>query len=178
MSGFKSTTREIHMAAKTYWEKLKDPRWQKKRLEVLQRDEFRCRNCHSESKTLNVHHAFYERGREPWEYDGECLLTLCEECHTRYHRAQNELLRHIAIGPIDAIEEVLGFAKANRTGLRGERNGFRSNQIDNAHQAYGAASRLYCSRPDTRTFSDIEFPITTDDIRAMVLEDFPERERK
>ena len=28
-----------------YSEKLKDPRWQKKRLEILERDNFRCQYC-------------------------------------------------------------------------------------------------------------------------------------
>lgn len=66
--------------AMTYSEKLRDPRWQKKRLEVMQRDEFACRDCGSKDKTLHVHHCHYEKG-EPWETGSEFLLTLCEECH-------------------------------------------------------------------------------------------------
>jgi len=63
-----------------YSEKLRDPRWQKKRLEIMQRDRFRCRICHSEEETLNVHHIIYAKG-EPWEADDKDLVTLCEECH-------------------------------------------------------------------------------------------------
>lgn len=65
----------------TYAEKLKDPRWQRKRLEILQRDDFTCQNCLATDKTLHIHHGYYRRGLEPWEYDGTTLWTLCEDCH-------------------------------------------------------------------------------------------------
>lgn len=65
----------------TYTEKLKDPRWQKKRLEVLNRDEWKCCGCGSGSNTLHVHHAYYASGRDPWDYPSETLTTLCAECH-------------------------------------------------------------------------------------------------
>lgn len=67
--------------AKTYWEKLKDPRWQRKRLKIMERDQFACTNCGSDSETLNVHHSFYRRGFAPWDYDDAWLTTLCEDCH-------------------------------------------------------------------------------------------------
>lgn len=65
----------------TYSEKLKDPRWQKKRLEILERDEWQCKICHTEKKTLHVHHKKYEYGKDPWEIDSDYLVTLCEDCH-------------------------------------------------------------------------------------------------
>jgi hypothetical protein len=64
----------------TYREKLKDPRWQRKRLEVLNRDKWSCRWCREKNETLHVHHLRY-RG-EPWEAADEDLITLCESCHT------------------------------------------------------------------------------------------------
>lgn len=73
----------------TYWEKLKDPRWQKKRLEVLERDKFTCITCGDTESTLHVHHGYYEKGLEPWEYELNTLWTLCEECHKV---VQNDLL--------------------------------------------------------------------------------------
>lgn len=75
----------------TYAEKLKDPRWQKKRLEIMQRDNFTCRYCGSKDKSLVVHHVLYEHNMEPWEYDGHKLMTLCEECHSIFHN-HNEIL--------------------------------------------------------------------------------------
>jgi hypothetical protein len=65
----------------TYSEKLRDPRWQKKRLEIFQRDEWRCQGCGDSESTLHIHHRRYIQGREPWDYEDKLLLTLCEECH-------------------------------------------------------------------------------------------------
>lgn len=66
----------------TYSEKLKDPRWQRKRLEILERDDFTCRDCGDKDSTLHVHHCLYIRDNEPWDYDAKELRTLCEICHT------------------------------------------------------------------------------------------------
>jgi hypothetical protein len=73
------------MAFKPYWEKLKDPRWQRKRLEIMQRDDFTCTRCNTATETLNVHHVRYIKGREPWEYENDLLKTLCESCHKETH---------------------------------------------------------------------------------------------
>ena len=64
-----------------YSEKLRDPRWQKKRLEILSRDCFTCRGCGDKTRTLHVHHRNYQRGKEPWDYANSVLVTLCEDCH-------------------------------------------------------------------------------------------------
>ena len=63
-----------------YSEKLKDPRWQKKRLEILNRDEFTCRTCKDKETQLQVHHLKYKG--EPWEVSSEHLITLCKHCHS------------------------------------------------------------------------------------------------
>jgi len=65
----------------TYAEKLRDPRWQKRRLEVMERDRFTCQRCRATDKTLHVHHLSYERGKDPWDYCELSLLTLCQDCH-------------------------------------------------------------------------------------------------
>jgi 5-methylcytosine-specific restriction endonuclease McrA len=65
----------------TYSEKLKDPRWQKKRLEVLNRDNWTCQCCASTTLELQVHHLRYTTN--PWEVDNNHLVTLCAECHTK-----------------------------------------------------------------------------------------------
>jgi hypothetical protein len=67
----------------SYSEKLRDPRWQKMRLIVLERDAWRCRLCWATKTTLHVHHPFYMKGTEPWEYASEVLLTLCSDCHAK-----------------------------------------------------------------------------------------------
>jgi hypothetical protein len=65
----------------SYLEKLKNPQWQKLRLLVLSRDSFTCQLCYDTKSTLHVHHRKYESGKDPWEYEPESLLTLCESCH-------------------------------------------------------------------------------------------------
>lgn len=78
------------MKRSDYYEKLKDPRWQKKRLEVFQRDEFRCQACFDDESTLTVHHRYYDKGLEPWEYPLEALVTLCQNCHQNEYEEQYE----------------------------------------------------------------------------------------
>lgn len=63
----------------TYYEKLRDPRWQKRRLEIMKRDGFACRDCGDSKSTLNVHHCHY--AKTPWEANEKVLLTVCEDCH-------------------------------------------------------------------------------------------------
>lgn len=65
----------------TYSKKLLDPRWQKMRLEILQRDEFKCRHCSNDTKALHIHHLYYKKFSDPWDYDSDALLTLCKDCH-------------------------------------------------------------------------------------------------
>lgn len=67
----------------SYLDKLRDPRWQKLRLKILERDEWACRFCGDSESTLNVHHKWYIPDREPWEYPEDSLLTLCEDCHAQ-----------------------------------------------------------------------------------------------
>jgi hypothetical protein len=69
------------MEKKTYSEKLKDPRWQKKRLEILERDHWACVSCGEKDETLHIHHMFYFYGKEPWDIHNGFLITLCKSCH-------------------------------------------------------------------------------------------------
>lgn len=65
----------------SYSDLLRDPRWQKKRLEILSRDDFTCMNCADTTNTLHVHHRYYLNGHKPWEYPDTALTTLCADCH-------------------------------------------------------------------------------------------------
>ena len=69
------------MEKKTYSEKLKDPRWQKKRLEIFERDKWMCKRCGQNDQTLHVHHLRYLPDKDPWDYENNLLLTLCSNCH-------------------------------------------------------------------------------------------------
>lgn len=75
----------------------RDSRWQKKRLDVMNRDGWRCQSCGDyDGATLNVHHAFYEKNKAPWEYPDETLSTLCEACHTKLHAMSKKLMVGLA----------------------------------------------------------------------------------
>lgn len=66
---------------RSYADKLKDPRWQKKRLEILEKANWTCAECGDTGTTLHVHHLAYCKGAEPWEYPDSLYRCLCEECH-------------------------------------------------------------------------------------------------
>jgi hypothetical protein len=68
-----------------YADKLKDPRWQKKRLEILERDSFRCQGCGNKKQMLVVHHRHYDSDKDPWDYADNILVTLCDDCHKLEH---------------------------------------------------------------------------------------------
>jgi len=47
----------------------------------MERDGFTCRECRDKESPLHVHHCYYLKGKNPWEYPAEDLITLCETCH-------------------------------------------------------------------------------------------------
>lgn len=64
----------------TYSKKLQDPRWQKKRLKILERDNWACQLCGDRTTTFNIHHIKYSS--EPWDAPNENLISLCYHCHS------------------------------------------------------------------------------------------------
>lgn len=79
-----------------YSEQLKSPMWQKKRLEIMQKDNFTCQICGDTKNTLHVHHLYYEKGNKIYDYPDKCLITLCENCHKNEHDMQNNSLKDIS----------------------------------------------------------------------------------
>jgi 5-methylcytosine-specific restriction endonuclease McrA len=82
-----------------YEELLKDYRWQNKRIEILMRDGYRCRNCKTQY-TLQVHHRQYHLDKSggkvmPWEYSHKYLITLCDGCHSDGHKHYKIPIFHI-----------------------------------------------------------------------------------
>lgn len=69
----------------SYKESLQSPRWQRRRLEIMQRADFRCESCGSEDRQLEIHHRRYLTDREPWEYADDDLKCLCCHCHEAHH---------------------------------------------------------------------------------------------
>lgn len=84
-----------------YSKLLQDPRWQKKRLKIMERDNFTCCVCGTTDDTLHVHHRYYKSSEGPWDYPDRALVTLCHQCH--------ELHGHGALSGQDhLVTEVLG----------------------------------------------------------------------
>jgi hypothetical protein len=72
------------MATQTaYQKKLLDPRWQKKRLKILERDDWTCTVCGRIDRTLHVHHEEYFG--DPWDISDNKLSTVCCVCHEEKH---------------------------------------------------------------------------------------------
>lgn len=84
--------------ATSYAEKLKDPRWQKKRLEIMERDEFTCLSCGDKDKELHVHHLSYRRGADVWDYNNDELITLCKDCHKEITDIKRKIYKSVDAG--------------------------------------------------------------------------------
>lgn len=94
----------------SYSELLRDPRWQRKRLEALNFADWRCDRCCDAESTLHVHHKRYVKGRAPWEYDLEELAVLCAHCHGVEHeqaQLRAALLSRLALDGPESIDDML-----------------------------------------------------------------------
>lgn len=70
-----------------YAGKLRDPRWQKKRLQILERDRWACQLCLSTKSMLVIHHTAYTV-EDPWDEGDDHLITLCHDCHQDQHEGK------------------------------------------------------------------------------------------
>lgn len=70
----------------------RDVRWQKLRLEVMQRDGWVCCMCkeRKNEELLHVHHKIYPKG-PVWDIDPYYLATLCEGCHEKVTQLKREV---------------------------------------------------------------------------------------
>lgn len=81
----------------TYAEQLKDPRWQRRRLECFEAANWRCQHCNRFDRELHVHHVRYIKNRAPWEYPDVYLVVLCSEHHKAKHELDDQLFSALAI---------------------------------------------------------------------------------
>ena len=70
----------MHIPKKEY----NNPKWKKRRLDILKRDKYTCRSCGASSCALHVHHRWYLSGRKAWEYPDVALVSMCPGCHHEY----------------------------------------------------------------------------------------------
>lgn len=83
----------------TYLEKLNDPRWIAVANRIRERDGHTCQHCKTKGRILDVHHIYYEWGKEPWEYEDDALITLCRLCH----------------GSLEDLKKTVGILATNRS---------------------------------------------------------------
>jgi hypothetical protein len=67
----------------SYQKQLRNPLWQRRRLEIFHRDGWQCQSCGETGRELQVHHRWYTGGLAPWESPDIALVTLCVACHER-----------------------------------------------------------------------------------------------
>ena len=77
-----------------YEDKLRDPRWQRKRLAIMSAAGWKCQDCGDHEEELHVHHLLYSADRDPWDYADVSLLCICNTCHTIRHLNQAKVKAH------------------------------------------------------------------------------------
>ena len=109
-----------------YQKKLRSPHWQKRRLELLSAAGWKCsdagcrRRLHQHAEylsspptddppSLEIHHLYYEWGRDPWDYPDDAFLVLCDECHEKRaiveRTIKRELVKRFRLVPVSMIED-------------------------------------------------------------------------
>lgn len=61
---------------------------------------------------MHVHHKYYLKGANPWEYPLEALCTLCPACHASLEQMRAELRSVIAEMGRHELAQVVAYAKA------------------------------------------------------------------
>lgn len=96
----------------SYAQKLKDPRWQKKRLEVMTKAGWKCEDCGRDDRELSIHHLRYITGLQPWEHSNDLLKCLCqEECHLKRQKLEQSIqtiiARFLRDVPVEDLEDLM-----------------------------------------------------------------------
>lgn len=104
--------------ANDFWERYKHPKWQEKKASIIARDGWICQRCYEDcrktGKTVHVHHGYYRRNADPWEYPEDTLFTLCEDCHETVGDAKHDVHLEVArFGPHN-LESLVGLLVALR----------------------------------------------------------------
>jgi len=96
---------------KSYIEKLQDRRWQQRRLEILEAANWKCFYNPDHQGRLDVHHRYYDAGKNPWDYPDEALVALCSQCHEAEEDRLYWIRYAVGMGGRDLQEKVLEFLK-------------------------------------------------------------------
>lgn len=103
-----------------YKQQLRDPRWQRKRLEALEASGWECCECGSRNNELHVHHYRYSSGTAPWDYPDDCYGVMCNQCHSKWHAAKLHCDRLLAGFSLLQMEQLRGLIAGLRCVVDGE----------------------------------------------------------
>lgn len=93
-----------------YHQKLLDPRWQKLRLQVLERDNWSCELCQDKETTLHIHHFCYRTSGNPWESELDELITYCKHCHAFVEINNYKIGHPYKVIKVKITEDIVGLA--------------------------------------------------------------------
>jgi hypothetical protein len=96
----------------TYADKLRDPRWQRKRLEILNLHNFSCQDCGDSTSELHIHHVYYARGKDPWDYKTDHLKCLCSKCHDEHESVKNYFAVVFGVSDLKNQKEFIAHLKS------------------------------------------------------------------
>ena len=92
---------------KDYKSQYLHPKWQKRRLEILEAAGYQCQTCDDTEKTLHVHHKRYIKGRDVWDYADDDLEVLCADCHKHEHWQRDELNKMVSTMCSEQVADLL-----------------------------------------------------------------------
>ena len=91
--------------------KFKDPRWLRRREEIIAAADYQCQDCGAtDTDALDVHICYFEQGREPWEYPDEAYRCVCTEDRAIRRPLEKELRQIFArftSSELDAVYRAL-----------------------------------------------------------------------
>lgn len=143
-----------------YYQQTKHPNWQRKRLEVLELNDFQCQVCGETETELHVHHPFYRRGAQLWEYENNELQCLCKECHIEAHAEDAAIKREVGILAPGMKKVVFGLAQTINSVLSGTGND--PLRTDNPQIIMGVALAYFFINGRNDSFDAFKKRITSD----------------
>lgn len=151
------------MTNQAYVELLKDPRWQKRRLHIFNRDHWACQSCGATEKSLQVHHLRYERGKPPWDSPDDALTTLCDACHWATTDLKR-LIRHLLDrASFASLARVAGYLRAME--IQGSPDG--RVQLRDWRHAYGIGDALGVDVDDVLAARDPRDEVSGEQLLAL-----------
>jgi hypothetical protein len=80
----------------SFYQQYQDPRWQRKKYEIMAQRNWVCEWCGAKDRQLHVHHGYYEKDRAVWDYPNDSLYCLCDPCHRKANANKRDAQRALA----------------------------------------------------------------------------------